>query len=178
MDPELEERLRRMSEEMGFDPYSDTPFRNPLHADDGSNDSPPPDSPDSPDDPDDNNDHRCDCGLCERMPTPLEQVCCRDVAQVVEESPDGCITQHEEFRSVCLSPAVLGALYWELQENGVAVEGEVHRKYRFLAYRLFTRWIWKRLGRRNRVVLPACVVSAIRRQFPSAEYVGFRYPPL
>ncbi|KAH7979916.1 hypothetical protein HPB49_019755 [Dermacentor silvarum] len=127
MDPELGERLRRMSEEMGFDPYSDTPFRNPLHADDGSNDSPPPDSPDSPDDPDDNNDHRCDCGLCERMPTPHEQVCCRDVAQVVEESPDGCITQHEEFRSVCLSPAVLGALYWELQENGVAVEGEVDR---------------------------------------------------
>lgn len=61
------------------------------------------------------------------MPTPLEQVCCRDVAQVVEESPDGCIMQHEEFRSVCLSPVVLGALYWELQESGVAVEGEVHR---------------------------------------------------
>ncbi|XP_075538750.1 P2X purinoceptor 7-like [Dermacentor variabilis] len=168
-----------MSEQMGFDPYSDTPFRNLLlHADDGSSDSPPPDSPSSPDGPDDDNDHRCDCRLCEHMPTALEQVCCRDVPQVVAESPEACITQHEEFRSVSLSPAVLGALYWELQENGVVVDGEVHRKYRFLAYRLFSRWIWKRLGRRNRVVLPACVVSAIRRKFPSAEYVGFRYPPL
>ncbi|KAH6921107.1 hypothetical protein HPB50_027908 [Hyalomma asiaticum] len=112
------------------------------------------------------------------MPTPLEQVCCRAVPQVVRESPEGCVTRHEEFRSVCLSPAVLRALYWELQDHGVAVEGEVHRKYRFLAYRFFTRWIWKRLGRRNQVVLPACVVCAIRRQFPSADYVGFRYPPL
>nr|XP_054919464.1 uncharacterized protein LOC129381035 [Dermacentor andersoni] len=59
MDPELEERLRRMSEKMSFDPYSDTSFRNPLHADDGSNDSPPLDSPNPPDGPDDDNDHRC-----------------------------------------------------------------------------------------------------------------------
>ncbi|KAH7976356.1 P2X purinoceptor 7 [Rhipicephalus sanguineus] len=179
MDPGLEERLRRMSREMGFDPYSDTPFRDPaLRAEGGSSDPPDPPPPDSPDFHDDGNDHRCDCGLCGPMPTALEQVCCRDIPEVVRESPDGCITQHEEFRSVCLSSAVLRALYWELQENGVAVEGEVHRKYRFLAYRFFTRWIWKRLGRRNRVVLPACVVIAIRKQFPSAEYVGFRYPPL
>ncbi|KAL1481400.1 hypothetical protein MTO96_034491 [Rhipicephalus appendiculatus] len=107
MDPGLEERLRRRSREMGFDPYLDTPFRDPaLHAEDGSSDPPPPDSPDFHDD------------------------------------------------------------------------GNDHGKYRFLAYRFFTRWIWKRLGRHNRVVLPACVVTAIRKQFPSADYVGFRYPPL
>ncbi|KAL1434626.1 hypothetical protein MTO96_011491 [Rhipicephalus appendiculatus] len=124
MDPGLEERLRRRSREMGFDPYLDTPFRDPaLHAEDVSSDPPPPDSPDFHDD---GNDHGCDCGLCGPMPTALEQVCCRDIPQVLRESPDGCITQHEEFRSVCLSSAVLRALYCELQENGVAVE-EVHR---------------------------------------------------
>ncbi|KAH7938902.1 hypothetical protein HPB52_002190 [Rhipicephalus sanguineus] len=82
---------------MGFNPYSDTPFRDPaLCAEDGSSDPPPPDSPDFHYD---DNDHRL----------------------------DGCITTHEEFRSVCLSSAVQGALYWELEENGVRVEGEVHR---------------------------------------------------
>ncbi|KAH7946964.1 hypothetical protein HPB52_006439 [Rhipicephalus sanguineus] len=157
MDPGLEERLCRMSREMGFDPYSDTPFRDlALRAEDGSSDPPPPDSLDFHDD---DNDHRCDCGLCGPTPTALEQVCCRDILEVVRGSPDGCITTHEEFRSMCLSSAVLRALYWELQENGVGVEGE-------------------RLGRRNRVVLPVCVVTAIRKQFPSADYVGFRYPPL
>ena len=35
--PGLEERLRRMSREMGFDPYSDTPFGDPaLRAEGGS----------------------------------------------------------------------------------------------------------------------------------------------
>ncbi|KAH7944437.1 hypothetical protein HPB52_019657 [Rhipicephalus sanguineus] len=49
MDPGVEERLRRMSREMGFDPYSDTPFRNPaLRAEGGSSDPPDPPPPDSP----------------------------------------------------------------------------------------------------------------------------------
>ncbi|KAH7938900.1 hypothetical protein HPB52_002188 [Rhipicephalus sanguineus] len=56
MDPELEERLRLMSREMGFNPYRDTAFRDPaLRAEDGSSDPPPPDSPDFHDD---DNDHR------------------------------------------------------------------------------------------------------------------------
>ncbi|KAH7991055.1 hypothetical protein HPB51_026464 [Rhipicephalus microplus] len=143
MDPELEERLRQMSNEIGFKPYSDTPFRDPAFpAKDGSSDLPPPDLPDFHDD---GNYHGCDCGLCGAMPTALEQVCCDDTPQVVCGSPDCCITRHEEFRSVCLSSAVLRSLYCELQENGVAVE-EVHRKYRFLAYRLFSAGFEKGLG--------------------------------
>ncbi|KAL1477053.1 hypothetical protein MTO96_017842 [Rhipicephalus appendiculatus] len=40
-----------MSREMDFDPYSDMPFRDPaLRAEDGSSDSPPPDSPSTIDD--------------------------------------------------------------------------------------------------------------------------------
>ncbi|KAH8025882.1 hypothetical protein HPB51_013587 [Rhipicephalus microplus] len=45
MDPELEERLRRMSDGMVFKTYSDTPFRDSeLRAEDDSSDHPPPDS--------------------------------------------------------------------------------------------------------------------------------------
>lgn len=69
-------------------------------------------------------------------------------------------------------------MYWEVTENGTNIMGEIHKKYRFVAYRMFTRWIWKKLGRNNRVVLPACVVARIRKEFPSASYVGFQYPSL
>lgn len=54
-----------------------------------------------------------------------------------------------------------------------------YSQYRYLAYRSFVSWCWGFLGRRIRVVIPACVVLRIRREFPDAlaSYEGFR-PPL
>jgi hypothetical protein len=34
---------------------------------------------------------------------------------------------------------------------------------------------WRRLGRNNRKILPACVVMKIRQTFPSEQYCGFKY---
>lgn len=51
----------------------------------------------------------------------------------------------------------------------------VSRVYRHLAYRRFVRWIWHFLGKTNRKISPACVVSKIREAFPSEQYCGFRY---
>jgi len=41
-------------------------------------------------------------------------------------------------------------------------------------------WIYKRLGRKKRKVIPSCVVSAIRKEFPEADgnYTGFRDPSI
>lgn len=50
------------------------------------------------------------------------------------------------------------------------------RVYRHIAYRRFVLWIWHRLGRGNRKIIPACVVTKIRSVFPSEQYTGFRYP--
>lgn len=50
------------------------------------------------------------------------------------------------------------------------------RLYRYIAYRRYTRWLWHRLGKKTRKVIPSCVVSAIRTRFPSDEYTGFMYP--
>jgi hypothetical protein len=50
------------------------------------------------------------------------------------------------------------------------------RLYRYIAYRRFTRWVYGLLGKRNRRVVPACAVKAIREAFPSEEYAGFKYP--
>ena len=46
--------------------------------------------------------------------------------------------------------------------------------YRFAAYKSYIYWIYKKLGRNNRRVVPACAVTAIRARFPEDErYEGF-----
>ena len=47
---------------------------------------------------------------------------------------------------------------------------------RWAAYRQFIWWIHGRMGRRNRRVIPACVVHSIRKQFPKEAgdaYAGY-----
>ncbi|ELU17366.1 hypothetical protein CAPTEDRAFT_196688 [Capitella teleta] len=51
-----------------------------------------------------------------------------------------------------------------------------NRRYRYTAYRQFTMWIHGYLGRKLRVVIPACAVAAICHQFSSPQYYGFKYP--
>ena len=52
------------------------------------------------------------------------------------------------------------------------------RLFRYLSYRQFVRWVWHRLGKHRREILPACVVMSIRHKFPSDEYTGFKYPKI
>lgn len=54
------------------------------------------------------------------------------------------------------------------------------QNYRYAAYRQYVWWIYKRLGRKKRKVIPSCVVSAIRKEFPEADgnYTGFRDPSI
>ncbi|KAK3099671.1 hypothetical protein FSP39_007817 [Pinctada imbricata] len=115
------------------------------------------------------------------MQTAKECKCCRDTNIVdgkIEEAGITCITEHESFQVNCLNHHVLELSYYEYVEYNGPLEPDqmIHKVYRYIAYRRFTRFIWKRLGKKNRRILPACVVAAIRRQFPSQEYCGFRYP--
>ena len=47
--------------------------------------------------------------------------------------------------------------------------------YRFAAYNSYIYWIYGKLGRNNRRVVPACAVTAIRARFPEEDgrYEGF-----
>lgn len=49
--------------------------------------------------------------------------------------------------------------------------------YRYVAYRQYTYWIHKKLGRKIRIAIPSCVVKKIRESFPSesGSYRGFEY---
>jgi hypothetical protein len=52
--------------------------------------------------------------------------------------------------------------------------------WRYLAYRAFMKWInsFVSLGRKNRIIIPSCCVTAIRMQWPEecGVYVGFLPP--
>lgn len=72
-----------------------------------------------------------------------ENVCCREVTEVVAKGNEDCITRHPYFPSICLNPGVLEAAYYAFRELDMQIEGELHKKYRFVAYRLFTKWIWR-----------------------------------
>ncbi|KAM7302003.1 putative serine carboxypeptidase CPVL [Ixodes scapularis] len=184
----LEERVDQLSSELnsrketGVAPYEDTPRKRrdaslppsaPPAAEDSSPATPPPEPPRRVGDT-----NWCDCGRCTAMPTTRECFCCRELPQAVRKQPAECITVHTDFFKLCLDVAVLAVAYCEVREKGLEHSHELHEKYRFVAYRQFTRWMWGRLGAGNRRVLPACVVEKIRKTFPSQQYTGFKYPPL
>lgn len=52
----------------------------------------------------------------------------------------------------------------------------IFSNYRYAAYRQYIWWVYGRLGRKRRKVIPASVVLAIRKQFPEADgnYTGFK----
>jgi len=56
----------------------------------------------------------------------------------------------------------------------------IFSNYRYAAYRQYIWWVYERLGRKRRKIIPACVVLAIRKQFPEADgkYTGFKDPSI
>ncbi|XP_042149522.1 uncharacterized protein LOC121837779 [Ixodes scapularis] len=121
----------------------------------------------------------CSCSRCAVLPSfvPDECRCCRDMGpKLTRIQRLRCITTHEEFPLVCLNLVMLRLAYFELHDRRFAMHHDMHRRYRYVAYRRFVRWVWGRLGRGNRFVLPSCVVRTIREAFPCEEETGFRYP--
>ena len=51
----------------------------------------------------------------------------------------------------------------------------VNRAYRLNAYRNFICWVYGKLGRGNRKVVPSCFVNSIHKEFPdpNGNYTGF-----
>ncbi|XP_065900520.1 P2X purinoceptor 7-like isoform X1 [Dysidea avara] len=128
----------------------------------------------------------CRCGHCIVMATQRESICCKEIEQINSLlEGDGlavrpvCISEHADFSNVCLCRAVLMVtLHSHRYHYGSADEPvDENRKFRYLAYRQMTWWGWHYLGRHRCVVLPSCVVSRIRQEFPSDEYTGHQHPP-
>ncbi|KAL3876084.1 hypothetical protein ACJMK2_003691 [Sinanodonta woodiana] len=121
----------------------------------------------------------CSCQHCMTMQTRSESKCCKDMNIVdgkMEEAGISCITEHDGFQANCLNEHVLETSYYEYLEEHEPNDQSIHELYRYIAYRRFVRWIFQRLGQKQRKILPSCVVKAIREKFPSQQYCGFKYP--
>lgn len=124
----------------------------------------------------------CDCRQCKKMPTDSECLCCHEYEECKEKIQPGkkCIIECEDFEIISLRKVVLDL---EITKNrirrGLSSDSGPRNNdvYRYTAYCNFISWIFdRRLGRGNRVPVPACVVSKIREKFPAVDglYVGFK----
>lgn len=49
----------------------------------------------------------CMCTKCVKMVSDVECLCCLEIWNLEEKVQNSCVTLHEDFRSVCLTKAVL-----------------------------------------------------------------------
>lgn len=142
----------------------------------------------------------CQCTFCHPSQDMvlLECLCCKCAdnpdagaeirALLVEAVPGNaegnilqCITLHPAFWTLCLYKRHLLNKAHQYRAdygtNSLRFRDD-NRLCRYLAYREFTCWVYKRLGRHIRKVIPACVVKKIREAFPKSEdelYEGFHF---
>ncbi|XP_042143823.1 P2X purinoceptor 7-like isoform X1 [Ixodes scapularis] len=119
----------------------------------------------------------CLCGSCAPMETVVECVCCREYPAVArkQQGRQGCVTGHPDFEALCLNPEVLRLAYLNMRhygQQGMGASASEH--YRFAAYRQCALWLWSRLGKKNRRLLPSCLVKTIRGRYPADVYAGYR----
>ncbi|XP_064612525.1 P2X purinoceptor 7-like [Liolophura sinensis] len=128
----------------------------------------------------------CTCGQCHPLDSQEECICCQEISRVVDrielapgdEKPK-CITEHPGFQSVVLDRDVLETAYYVYRQQYGPMNLTHNSQYRYVAYRQLCRWCWKWLGKRIRVVLPACCVHKILQEFPLADgeqRTGYRDP--
>jgi len=143
----------------------------------------------------------CVCAKCTPMPSGIECQCCREMEGVSERITENescqCITDHEQFKVMCLNKDVLYTALVMMNTIrgdplGLPLPNKcvmatvfliVHincilycRSYRLAAYRQFINWTHSKLGKGIRKVIPSCAVVAIQHEFPEPEntYTGFK----
>ncbi|XP_055025174.2 uncharacterized protein [Misgurnus anguillicaudatus] len=126
----------------------------------------------------------CLCSRCAPTDTEIESVCCREfdrcqflLDEIATSDEDVCVVNHPSF-APHMDSGVLDTYFripkvnWKRQPKPAGTNGRLSiKQYRLTAYRHFLEWVLQgeRLGRGNRVVLPACVVQAIRTKYPAPD---------
>ncbi|CAL8395173.1 unnamed protein product [Boreogadus saida] len=95
----------------------------------------------------------------------------------IEEEAASAAAEHA--LPVAEEPDRAGKVNWKRQPKPAGRNGCLStEQYRLTSYRHFLEWILQgeRLGRGNRLVLPACVVQAIRANYPTqdGQYRGYQ----
>lgn len=132
----------------------------------------------------------CRCGNCSDMPAGVEKKCCMDEMFDLTNFQDPgfkpreqCVLESNFILNTVLHTGHL-QLSWVAQRRflgfrspqEIDVRNMDNANYRFSAYRSYINFIYGFLGRRNRRVIPACVVGHIRNCWPSPDgvYVGYK----
>ena len=104
----------------------------------------------------------CEYCKCKAEKREIDCFCCQEVAALNEKFDKlavKCITEAEEFRTLCLNKAVLDNVLTGLHDSrGDYLEKITsNRSYRYAAYKQFPWWVYKWLGKGNRRVIPSCL---------------------
>ena len=143
---------------------------------------------------------RCSCGVCREWSEmkASEKRCCNDVPEMRSimndvGSPDKCFTEHPDFQIVINNAPIhrITLATFDRRDRRQVNELETHKQKRYVAYCNLSRWVFRRLGKGNRIPFSACVVDSIRKAHPpplvqaqtftTANYphfVGFREAPV
>ena len=109
----------------------------------------------------------CKCRNCVYMPLAVENKCCGN---------RNCVTLQRRFSKLCLDPDVLQLCVVNRADIRNDRQDNSTRSFRKAAYRQYILDRHGYLGKGNRKVAPSCVVTSIRRQYPSSTgvYMGYR----
>ena len=126
----------------------------------------------------------CTCGHCKKELYEIDCLCCQEEPAISEDKFEGhgCITFAQMFKTLCLEKQVLKNVLIGLHETrGDPIEKKdgvfINKAIRFASYRQFIWWIFERLQRHDRRVIPSCVLWQIRKLYPEVggRYVRFKY---
>ena len=90
---------------------------------------------------------------------------------------EACVTQSDNIRTLCLEKIVIKNVLTSLHgiRGDVLEENLSNRSHRFEADKQFIWFVFKRPGKRNRLVIPSSVIWMITEKFPQEDgiYIPF-----
>ena len=91
-------------------------------------------------------------------------------------SGEDCISNSETFEILCLRKEVLENTITAINELAGETRSFENKNYRYASYWQFIWWIYTKLGKGVRRVIPSCVVLKICQNFPedSDQYVPYK----
>ena len=117
----------------------------------------------------------CSCNNCVEWVNmkDCEKRCCNDIPEIRSLMADAqlaekCMVEHPDFDLVISNDTVqrITMATFDRQTKARVSETPMHKQRRYVAYCNMSRWIYRILGRGNRVPLAACVVDTIRKRHP------------
>ena len=103
----------------------------------------------------------CQCGTCKKEIREIDCLCCQEVATISVDKFESqkCITLSQQFKTLCLEKLVLKNVLVGLHETWgdlLEKDGKLsNRSLHFAAYKQFIWWVFERLRKNNRRVIPS-----------------------